>query len=140
MRACAIDLGKVRVGVAVADELGLLAHPRPFMDGKNRRALLESLAGLADREGISLFLVGLPRTLRGAEAASARRARQFAAALGAKTGRPVEIVDARLSTTEARSRLIAQGLRERSISSRVDSAAAAVLLQAWLDSRPGRLP
>jgi putative Holliday junction resolvase len=140
MRACAIDLGKVRVGVAVADELGLLAHPRPFMDGKNRRALLESLAGLADREGISLFLVGLPRTLRGAEGASARRARQFASALGDKTGRPVELVDERLSTTEARSRLIAQGLRERSIRSRVDSAAAAVLLQAWLDSRPGRVP
>ena len=140
MRACAIDLGKVRVGVAVADELGLLAHPRPFMDGKNRRALLESLAGLADREGISLFLVGLPRTLRGAEGASARRARQFAAALGDKTGRPVELVDERLSTAEARSRLILQGLRERSIRSRVDSAAAAVLLQAWLDSRQGRVP
>src|ERR1041385_4966741 len=121
MRACAVDLGKVRAGVAVADELGLLAHPRPFIDARNRRGLLESLAGLADAEGISLFLVGLPRTLGGAEGPPARRARRFATELEAKTGRPVELVDERLSTTEARSRLRDQGLDERRIRGRVDS-------------------
>lgn len=140
MRACAIDLGKVRVGVAVADELGLLAHPRPFIDGKNRRALLESLAHLADREGITHFLVGLPRTLRGAEGPPAERARRFAQDLRARTGRPVELVDERLSTVEARARLRDQGLDEKKIRGRVDSAAAAVLLQAWLDARSGRPP
>jgi len=140
MRACAIDFGKVRVGVAVADELGLLAHPRPFIDGKNRRALLESLARLADQEGISHFLVGLPRTLRGTEGIAAERARRFAGELEVKTGRSVELVDERLTTTEARARLRDQGLDERKIRTRVDSAAAAVLLQAWLDARPGRAP
>jgi putative Holliday junction resolvase len=134
----AIDLGKVRVGVAVADELGLMAHPRPFLDGKNRRALLDSLAGLADEEGISVFLVGLPLTLRGGEGAPARRARRFAAELGARTGRPVELVDERLSTRQARTQLMDQGLRERQVRGRVDSAAAAVLLQAWLDARAER--
>ena len=136
MRAAAIDLGKVRVGVAVADELGLMAHPRPHLDGRNRRALLESLAGLAEEEGISIFLVGLPRTLRGGEGPPARRARRFASELGARTGRRIELVDERLSTREARTRLKDQGMTERELRGRLDSAAAALLLQAWLDGRP----
>lgn len=137
MRAAAVDLGKVRVGLAVADELGLMAHPRPHLDGRNRRVLLESLAGLAQEEGISMFLVGLPKTLEGREGPPARRARRFATELGARTGLPVELVDERLTTKEARSRLQGQGMRERELRTRVDSAAAAVLLQAWLDRKPG---
>jgi putative holliday junction resolvase len=136
MRAAAIDLGKVRVGLAIADELGLMAHPRPHLDGRNRRGLLESLAGFAKEEGISLFLVGLPRTLEGREGPPARRARRFAAELGVRTGLRVELVDERLTTKEARSRLQGQGMNERDIRSRIDSAAAAVLLQAWLDRKP----
>jgi putative Holliday junction resolvase len=136
MRAAAVDLGKVRVGLAVADELGLMAHPRPHLDGRNRRALLDSLAGFAETEGISLFLVGLPRTLGGREGPPARRARRFATELGARTGLRVELVDERLTTKEARARLQDQGMNERQLRSRVDSAAAAVLLQAWLDMKP----
>ena len=138
MRAAAIDLGKVRVGLAIADELGLMAHPRPHLDGRNRRMLLESLAGFAEEEGISLFLVGLPRTLGGLEGPPARRARRFATELGVRTGLRVELVDERLTTREARSRLQGQGMNERKIRGRIDSAAAAVLLQAWLDRKPER--
>ncbi len=140
MRAAAIDLGKVRVGLAVADELGLMAHPRPHLDGTNRRLLLESLAGLAREEGISLFLVGLPKTLEGREGLPAKRARRFATELGVRTGLRVELVDERLTTKEARSRLQGQGLSERKLRSRVDSAAAAVLLQAWLDRTTEQSP
>jgi putative Holliday junction resolvase len=135
MRAAAIDLGKVRVGLAVADELGMLAHPRPHLDGRNPRALLATLAVLADQEGIELFLVGLPRTLSGAEGPPARRARRFADDLAARTGRRVELIEEWLSTREARGRLREQGLNEREQRSRIDSAAAAVLLQSWLDAR-----
>src|SRR5689334_16355606 len=60
MRVAAIDLGTVRVGVAISDELGLLAHPRPHLPGGSRPALLEALAELARTEGIERFLVGLP--------------------------------------------------------------------------------
>jgi len=137
MRAAAIDLGKVRVGLAVADELGVMAHPRPHLDGRNARRLLDALAEVATTEGIGLFLVGLPRHLGGAEGVAARRARKFAAELAARTGRRVELVDEWLSTREARDRLRAQGLKERELRGRVDSAAAAVLLQSWLDGRAG---
>lgn len=138
MRAAAIDFGKVRVGLAVADELGVLAHPRPHLDGRNRRALLAALRQLATDEGIDLFVVGLPRTLSGAEGPPARRARQFAAHLEAETGCRVELLEEWLSTRQARDRLKEQGLKEREIRERVDSAAATVLLQAWLDARARR--
>src|SRR5258705_7070530 len=60
VKVAAIDLGKARVGVAVSDDLGLLAHPRPPLSGKSTRALLGSLAELAREEEITRFLVGLP--------------------------------------------------------------------------------
>ena len=137
MRACAIDLGKVRVGVAITDELGAMAHPRPHLDGRDRRGVLDTLATLVTVERLELFLVGLPRTLDGKEGPPARRARRFAADLARRTGLRVKLVDERLSTVEARARLREQGLDDRAARERVDSAAAAVLLQAWLDARPG---
>jgi putative Holliday junction resolvase len=140
MRALAIDLGKVRVGVAVSDELGLLAHPRPHLDGRNRRSLFEALEKLATDEGASVLIVGLPRELKGGEGLAARRARKFAEELAAKTGRRVELIDEWLSTREARARLHEQGLKERELRGKVDSAAAAVLLQSWLDSRARQRP
>jgi putative holliday junction resolvase len=135
MRAAAIDFGRVRVGVAVADELGVLAHPRPHLDGRNPARLVESLAELARLEGITLFLVGLPKTLAGREGPPARRARRFAERLRQRTELSVELFDERLTTREARQRLAEQGLDEREARSRVDSAAAAVMLQCWLDAQ-----
>ncbi len=135
MRAAAIDLGKVRVGLAVADELGVLAHPRQFLDGRDSGRLVEALGRLAVEEGIELFLVGLPRMLSGEEGPAARRARQFAQKLHACTGLRVELVDERLTTREAMTRLRDQQLDARESRQRVDSAAAAILLQQWLDAR-----
>jgi putative Holliday junction resolvase len=135
VRAIAVDVGKVRVGVAVADELGLVAHPRPYVDGRDPRRAVEALAALAAAEHIDRFVVGLPRTLRGEEGPPARRARRFAAALAKRTGLAVELADEWLSTREARGRLRDAGLGERELRQRVDSAAAAVVLQSWLDAR-----
>jgi putative Holliday junction resolvase len=140
VRAAALDVGKVRVGVAVADELGLLAHPRPFVDGRDPRRAIDALAKLAAEEGIGLFLVGLPAKLSGEEGPSARRARRFAEQLQAKAAVRVEFIDERLSTQQARARLREQGVRDRDARDRIDSASAAVLLQAWLDGRKGSLP
>jgi putative Holliday junction resolvase len=136
MRVAAIDLGKVRVGIAVSDELGMLAHPRPFLPGGSRKALLDALAALVKQEGIERFLVGLPRQLDGSEGRPARDARQFADALGQRTGVVVELCDEWLSTRQAHQRLQEGGHSARARRERVDSAAAAVLLQSWLDARP----
>ena len=133
MRAAAVDLGKVRVGLAVADELGLMAHPRQYLDGRDPRRVVFELARLAEAEGITVFLVGLPRQLNGKEGVAAQRARRFAEALAARTAARVELIDEWLSTREAHARLREQGATTREARERVDSAAAAVLLQSWLD-------
>ncbi|WP_231511596.1 Holliday junction resolvase RuvX [Chondromyces apiculatus] len=129
----AIDLGKARVGVAVADELGMFAHPRPPLDGARQQAVLAALAALARDEGVTRFLVGLPLELDGREGSAARRAMGFAQALADAAGVAVELVDERLSTVEASRRLREGGTNSRRARARVDGAAAAVLLQAWLD-------
>ncbi len=135
VRAAGIDVGKVRVGVAVADELGLLAHPRDHLDGRDPRAAMSALGALAAAEQIELFVVGLPRSLGGEEGPAARRARRFARKLGEVTGLRVELYDEWLSTREARSRLREQGMDDREARARIDSAAAAVVLQSWLDGQ-----
>jgi len=139
VRAAAIDFGAVRVGLAVADDLGLLAHPRPFLDGKNPAALLARLKELQATEQIEIFVVGLPRELGGREGAAARRVRAFAQKLERETAVRVELYDEWLSTREAAGRLRAQGLDSRQQRSRIDSAAAAILLQSWLDSRASKI-
>ncbi|HYQ46290.1 MAG TPA: Holliday junction resolvase RuvX [Polyangiaceae bacterium] len=135
MRAAAVDLGKVRVGLAVADELGLMAHPRQYLDGRDQRRLVADLARLADAEGITVFVIGLPRQLNGKEGLAAGRARRFAEQLMKRTAARVELVDEWLSTVEAHARLREQGTNSREARERVDSAAAAVLLQSWLDGQ-----
>ena len=138
MRVLAIDLGSVRVGIAVSDELGLMAHPRPHLPGGDLKALLGSLQQLARDESIERFIVGLPRHLNGTEGPAAKGARRFAAALAQRTALPVTLVDEWLSTREAHARLREGGNKQRDTRSRIDSAAAAVLLQSWLDGRASK--
>jgi len=135
VRAAAIDLGAVRVGLAVADDLGLLAHPRPFLDGRNQRALLQRLKELQQVESIEVFVIGLPRELSGREGPAAKRVRAFVRELERATPAQVELYDEWLSTREASGRLRAQGLSARQQRGRIDSAAAAILLQSFLDGR-----
>ncbi|MBI4703433.1 MAG: Holliday junction resolvase RuvX [Deltaproteobacteria bacterium] len=136
-RVAALDLGKVRVGLAISDELGLFAHPRPALDGRHRPALLAALALLAAEEGVATFLVGLPLDLSGRQGPAARRAARFAADLAAATGLCVRLVDERLTTVQATRELRAAGASRRRIGQRVDGAAAALILQQWLDGQGG---
>src|SRR5215471_941649 len=135
MRVAAVDLGRVRVGLAVSDELGAMAHPRPPPSGSSHKGLLAELGRVAREEKIERFLVGLPLDRSGGEGREAARARRFAQALADATGRQVELVDERLSTVEATRRLREGGVSAKKSRQLVDGAAAAVLLQAWLDHR-----
>ena len=138
MRVLAIDLGSVRVGIAVSDELGLMAHPRPHLPGGDLKRLLLAIRKLAADEGVAQFVVGVPRLLNGTEGRGARDARRFAAALKQQSGLPVALVDEWLSTREAGARLREAGTKQRDARARIDSAAAAVMLQSWLDGRAAR--
>jgi len=134
MRVAALDLGKVRVGLAVSDELGLMAHPRPALDGRDRRALYAALAEFAREETVELFLIGLPLDRDGEVGPAARRAQAFADQVRQATGCKVEPFDERLTTAQAMRRLREGGHDARRSRSKVDSAAACVMLQAWLDN------
>ena len=138
VRVAAIDLGKARVGIAVSDELGLLAHPRPFLEGKSRKPLIAALVAMVREEGIERFLVGLPLEMTGEEGPAARRIMAFAQELANAAGVDIELVDERLTTVEATQQLRASGINARDGKSLVDGVAAAVILQSWLDARRGQ--
>jgi putative Holliday junction resolvase len=140
-RVCALDLGAVRVGVAMDDELGLLAHPRGVLAARPRPAFLEALCALVRDENVTRIIVGLPLDMRGTEGEAARRARDLAQAIADATGCDVELFDERLTTAQAQRALTASGLKRERARARIDEAAAVAILQAWLDrasSRVGR--
>lgn len=134
-RACGLDPGRVRVGVAIEDELGVLAHPRGVLDGRDPHTLVAALRTLADEEGVDRFVVGLPLDMRGGEGASARQVRELAARIANATGRFVELWDERLSTVQARRTLSSANVRGRRVREHVDEAAACAILQSWMDAR-----
>ena len=136
-KICALDLGARRVGVALSDELGMLAHPRGTIDARSEPALLAALTDLARDEDVARFVVGLPLDMKGGEGDAARKARALAQKIADRTGRNVELWDERLTTVEASKRLAAGEVRGKKARKHVDEVAATLILQAWLDRRGG---
>lgn len=133
-----VDVGTVRVGVARSDPGEVLASPLTTLarDAAGDRDIAE-LAALALELGAVGVVVGLPRTLAGREGVAARLARDYAQRLAAAiTPLPVRHVDERLTTVSAQRKLHEQGMRgAKRVRTVVDQAAAAELLQQWLDQR-----
>jgi putative Holliday junction resolvase len=131
-----IDAGERRVGVALSDELRLLASPVTVLEVRNGLApVLDALVELARREGVGQLVVGLPLNADGSEGRQAKRARDFARVAERVVGVPVELWDERLSTQEAEVVLRAQGRNMRRVRQKgqLDAIAAAVILQDYLD-------
>ena len=131
-RLMALDVGSRRTGVAVSDELGLYAHARPALKG-GTRALLDALPPLVDAESIDEVVVGLPLTLAGEDSAQTAATRAFVERLRERLDVPVTTWDERLTSVEAARYVPSDRHRDGAL----DSAAAALLLQAVLDSRAG---
>jgi putative Holliday junction resolvase len=134
-KTLALDLGKARVGVAVDDDLGLMAHPRGVLSAKDQSALLASIRRLARDEGAARIVVGLPVDMRGHEGDAARQARAMAQRIADATGLDVELWDERLTTQVAARALAASEVRGKKARSHIDEAAAVAILQSWLDAR-----
>lgn len=135
-RVLGIDAGERRVGVALSDELRLLASPLCVLDrGRGLAPVLDALSEVAQREGVSQLIVGLPLNADGSQGRQARRAQDFARVASRVLGVPVELWDERLSTREAEAIIRAQGRGTRRARERgqVDAVAAAVILQDYLD-------
>lgn len=133
-----VDVGTVRVGVARSDPGGVLASPLTTLPrDRGGAADIGELARLVAELGAVGVVVGLPRTLRGREGASAQDARAYAKRLAdAIAPVPVRHVDERLSTVSAQRKLHENGMRgARRTRAVIDQAAAAELLQHWLELR-----
>ena len=132
-----VDVGSVRVGVAVSDPAGVLATPLVTL---RRDAAGDSditrLVELVAEYGAVEIVVGLPRSLSGREGPAAQTARRYAATLADRAAPvPVQLVDERLTTVMASRTLTSQGVRGKRQRAVVDQAAAVLILQNWLDSR-----
>ncbi|MGN6473951.1 MAG: Holliday junction resolvase RuvX [Mycobacteriales bacterium] len=131
-----VDVGSVRVGVAASDPDGVLATPIAVLQRDLKRGTdLSELARLAEEREAVEIVVGLPRSLSGAEGKAAKLARDYASSLAQRVA-PVNVrlVDERLSTVEATRGLQQAGVRAREGRHVVDAAAAAVILQHALDA------
>ncbi|GAO03489.1 Holliday junction resolvase RuvX [Anaeromyxobacter sp. PSR-1] len=135
MRTLGVDLGRVRIGLAVADEILRTARAVTTVVRRGEAEDLAAIAEVARDYEVTRAVVGLPLNMDGTEGPSARLARGFAPRLEAALGVPVELFDERLSSFEAESRLRARGLSAREQRGQVDAEAAAVILQGWLDRR-----
>jgi putative Holliday junction resolvase len=135
MRVLAIDHGSARIGLALSDPTGTLARPLPFLPAKGDTKLAREIAALASKEQAELILLGLPRHMNGTLGEAAAKVQAFAAALGQATTIPVQLIDERLTTVQASRQLQEAGRDTRAQRGRIDSEAAAVLLQGWLDAR-----
>jgi putative Holliday junction resolvase len=132
-RILAVDYGRVRLGLAVSDALGMASHPLPALRRSSPEADLVALRALiADRE-VARLVVGLPLNMDGSEGPMAAEARAFGAWLEAGTRLPVSFEDERLSTDEAEEFLRAAGLRPSDRKKLRDSVAAAVILRSVLE-------
>lgn len=133
MRTLGVDLGRVRIGLALADDVLRTARPLAVVHRRAGAADLEAIARAAREWEVERVVLGLPLNMDGSEGPAARHARTFAPRLQAALGVPVELYDERLSTFEAETRLRDRGFSAKDRRALVDAEAAAVILQGWLD-------
>ena len=134
-RRLGIDVGAVRIGVALSDPDGLLATPLVTVRRDvEHGADLAAIAGLVAEHDVVEIVVGLPRTLAGREGSAAEAARAFATALAGQVGVPIVLSDERLTTVVATRQLRESGRSGRRQRAVVDQVAAVAILQGWLDT------
>jgi putative holliday junction resolvase len=134
MRILALDHGTRRIGVAVSDELKMIALPLEFIPAEPVAGFLERLKELIREKEVELLLLGLPRNMDGSYGPAALKVQEFAAVLKDKIAVPVKLWDERLTSAQAQRFLIEGNVRREKRKEKVDQTAAAILLQSYLDS------
>ncbi|CAN5388627.1 Holliday junction resolvase RuvX [soil metagenome] len=135
-RALGVDLGSKRIGLAVSDRSGTIASPLSVLArSKSRRHDLSEIARIARHEEVEVIVVGLPLSMNGQHGTAANAAVHEAERLATVVDVPVEMHDERLTTVTADRSMIEADMRAPERRRVVDKVAAAIMLQAWLDSR-----
>jgi putative Holliday junction resolvase len=135
MRILGLDYGSKRIGVAVCDELGITARGLATITRKNRKQVLDEIAGFIRTYNVEKIVIGYPINLDGTEGIQCERISKFARFLESTFSIPVIKWDETLSTKEAEEILIRSNMRREKRKTVVDKLAATLILQGYLDSR-----
>src|SRR5512134_1728966 len=134
MRILAIDHGSKRIGIAVSDELKMIAQPLEFIPAEPFAAFLDRLKQLLREKEVEMILVGMPRNMDGSYGPAALNVQEFVGGLKTAVTVPIQLWDERLTSAQANRFLIQGGVRRDKRKEKVDKTAAAILLQGYLDS------
>ena len=140
MRVMALDVGDKTIGVAVSDALLLTAQSRPTIRRKDLTSDIETLRRLAMENEVHEIVVGQPFHMNGKESPQSQKVARFVDELDKVLDLPVIFWDERLTSFEAEQYLEQMGLNWRQRREQVDKIAAMIILQNYLDSRPGANP
>jgi putative Holliday junction resolvase len=130
-----LDVGDRRIGIALSDESSIIASPRETLERKGNKKDIAHLLDLARREDVSEIVVGMPYSLDGTVGPQAEKVGRFVEALRSSTAIRITTWDERLTTVEAESLLVEANVSRDERKGKVDQAAAALILQGYLDSR-----
>jgi len=134
MRILALDHGTKRIGVAISDELKMIAQPLEFINAEPFADFLARLKHLIREKEVELILVGLPRNMDGSYGPAALKVQEFVAVLKDAVAVPIKTWDERLTSAQANRFLISANVRRAKRKEKVDQTAAAILLQSYLES------
>lgn len=134
MRTLALDHGTKRIGVAISDELRIIAQPLEFIPAEPFAAFLSRLKEILREKQVDQIVVGMPRNMDGSYGPAALKVQDFVAALKEATALPIRTWDERLTSVQANRVLAEAEVRGKARKEKVDKMAAAILLQSYLDS------
>ena len=132
----ALDVGDVRIGIALSDPLGIIANPLETYTRKGDIARdAQYIADIAAQHGVELFVSGLPLGLNGLENEQTAKTRAFVEQLSQHTQIPIKFMDERFTTLSAERVLIEGNVRREKRKTVIDKVAATIILQNWLDGK-----
>ncbi|WP_278591271.1 Holliday junction resolvase RuvX [Olsenella uli] len=135
MRALALDIGEVRVGIAASDASGAVASPVRVLPAQEVLSCSRTFRRILEDYEPDVLVCGRPLTMAGEDGPQADRVMRQARRIATSCDLPLEFADERLSSQEAKRILREEGYSERDMRGRVDMVAASLFLQAWLDAR-----
>lgn len=135
MRALALDIGEVRIGIAASDASGRVASPVKVLPAAEVLSCAKTFRRILEDYEPEVLVCGRPQTMSGEDGPQAERVMAQARSIAEACDLPLEFADERLSSSEAKMILREQGLNEKQMRGKVDMIAASLFLQAWLDSR-----
>jgi putative Holliday junction resolvase len=137
MRILALDPGSKRIGIAISDELKVIAQPLEFVAVQPLADFFARLQEIVREKEVEMILVGLPRNMDGSYGPAAAKVQEFVAALKEAVPVPIKTWDERLTSAQANRVLLQANVRRQQRKQIVDKMAAAILLQSYLDSVGG---